>query len=77
MVRSSLWPVWGAIERLRSTSFSRLMPSGVISYAHANIRAGTKPITSANNTNRWADSGRFNSGARISDSCNSSHEAMP
>lgn len=44
MARLSLRPVTSVMEELRSTSFSRLMPSGVISNAQAKTNTSDKPI---------------------------------
>ena len=47
ITRSSLRPVCGVMDSVRSISFSRLMPSGVISKTQENTRTITKPATAA------------------------------
>ncbi len=47
MARSSLRPVSGATEALRSISASRLMPSGVISKIHENTSTTGRPMAAA------------------------------
>ncbi len=72
MMRSSLRPVTCVIDSLRSTSFSRFIPSGVSSNAQANSSATGNPMTSSNKTRRPTQSGRANIGATISTTCSSS-----
>ncbi|GBF30424.1 hypothetical protein MnTg04_00365 [bacterium MnTg04] len=62
MTKSIRRPVWGVIDRLRSTSASRFSPSGVSSNAHARIKAKGKPINSSISTIEPAHSGIFSSG---------------
>ncbi len=47
IARSSLRPVWGVIDWLRSISASRLMPSGVTSKAQAKNNAMGRPARPA------------------------------
>jgi hypothetical protein len=66
-------PVSVVMEWLRSTSFSRFRPSGVISKTHANTSAGGKPISSSRKTSDPVHSGTGNRDDSTSVSCSSSH----
>jgi hypothetical protein len=58
------------MDWLRSTSFSRLMPSGVSSNAQAKISTTGKPSASNSNTSFATHSGKTRMGTTTSTTCN-------
>ena len=76
MVKSSLRPVCGVIDLLRSTSFSFLMPSGVISNAQAKNIASGKPRIMKNANAELIQPGKSRAGPSVSPTCMISQPTM-
>ncbi|GBF30976.1 hypothetical protein MnTg04_00928 [bacterium MnTg04] len=76
IMKSSLRPVCVVIDSRRSTSFSRLMPLGVISNAQAKIKANGKPIRISAAVIDTVHSGSCSAGNMTSTTCIMIHAAM-
>jgi hypothetical protein len=67
--RSTLPPVFEVIERLRSTFFSSLIPSGVISKIQAKNNASGNPRIRKKARTELTQSPSFSAGAIVSPTC--------
>ena len=73
ITRSSVLPVYGVMDSMRSTFFSSFRPSGVSSNTQAKISAGTKLIASTTTMLRGSHAGVPNIGSTVPATCTMSH----